>query len=350
MNKTMAALLAGLLCAGLAAVPASGQGNDSATTQIAGSGEWKTDFDKAIVPLSEIQSGGPPKDGIPAIDKPRFEPASQIDDLGKSEPVMVLRHGGEVRAYPMRIMMYHEIVNDEVAGTPVAVTYCPLCNAAIVFDRRIDGKATTFGTTGRLRNSDLVMYDRASESWWQQFTGEAIVGRHAGEVLDSLPSSTEAFGPFRKANPDAKVLIPNNPELRPYGRNPYVAYDTTRQPFLYRGDLPEGMPAMARVVVVPKEGGGEPLIVALDALQNGRFEKGGVTIRQTGTVASALDDARIEQGRAVMQILVTRGGQPAIAHETFAFVAHAFHPNVPIIGRETMKAPTSSVEHPSLRP
>ena len=351
MKKTLAPLRHGLVLAGLVFFPANGESSGSTAIQIASSAEWKTDFGKAIVPLFEIQSGGPPKDGIPAIDEPRFETASQIENLGESEPVMVLRHGSEVRAYPFRILMYHEIVNDTVAGTPVAVTYCPLCNAAIVFDRRINGEVTTFGTTGRLRNSDLVMYDRATESWWQQFTGKAIVGRHAGKVLETLPSSTEAFGPFRKANPDAKVLIPNNPDLRPYGRNPYVAYDTTRMPFLYRGNLPEGMPAMARVVVIPgSDETAPPTIVALDALENGVFEQGNSRIRQTGTVASALDDSDITNGRPVMEITVTRDGELVTAHETFAFVAHAFHPGTPIIGEDRMTAPVSSVEHPSLRP
>ncbi|MCP1199478.1 DUF3179 domain-containing protein [Notoacmeibacter sp. MSK16QG-6] len=350
MTKVALALFVGALCTASLDLSEVSAQEAAGRPTIAGLSEWTTDFGKAIVPLSEIQSGGPPKDGIPSIDEPQFEPAVQIDDVGESEPVMVLRHGGEVRAYPMQIMMYHEIVNDVVAGTPVAVTYCPLCNAAIVFDRRIDGEATTFGTTGRLRNSDLVMYDRATESWWQQFTGQAIVGRHAGKALKTLPSSTEAFGSFRKSNPSAQVLVPNDPSLRPYGRNPYVAYDTTSRPFLYRGNLPDDLPAMARVVVVPNANDEEPLIVALDALKDGRFQKNGVTIRQSGTVASALDDAAISNGRKLMQIAVERDGKPVVAHETFAFVAHAFHPDIPIMGRNRMEAPTSSVEHPSLRP
>ena len=136
--------------------------------------EWpKTDFKKTAVDFKEIISGGPPKDGIPSIDNPRFMPASKVNsqDLAPTEPVIGLTINGKSRAYPLRILTWHEIVNDELAGTPVTVTYCPLCNSTIVFDRRIDGKVLDFGTTGKLRNSDMVMYDRQTESWWQQLYG-----------------------------------------------------------------------------------------------------------------------------------------------------------------------------------
>jgi hypothetical protein len=129
--------------------------------------EWpRTDFANAAVPLHEIQSGGPPQDGIPSIDRPRFRIAAQHRGLDAQEPVIGLVVGVDARAYPLRILMWHEIVNDVVGGVPVAVTYCPLCNTSIVFDRRVDGRVLDFGTTGKLRHSDLVMYDRQTESWW----------------------------------------------------------------------------------------------------------------------------------------------------------------------------------------
>ena len=129
---------------------------------------------------------------------------------------------------PLRILIWHEIVNDEVGGTPVTVTYCPLCNSAIVFDRRVPAHVLDFGTTGKLRNSDLVMYDRQTESWWQQFTGEAIVGSLTGTELKLIPSRLEFFGEFRTRHPGGKVLIPNNPELRTTGATPMSA--TTWRP------------------------------------------------------------------------------------------------------------------------
>ena len=160
-------------------------------------GEWsKTDFDQHSVAFSEILSGGPPKDGIPAIDDPQFSPVSEVEDLGPDEPVIGLAIDGEARAYPLSILIWHEIVNDQIGETPVSVTYCPLCNSAVVFDRRVEGRVLDFGTTGKLRNSDLVMYDRQTESWWQQFLGEAIVGEMTGTVLKSIPARLEAFSVF----------------------------------------------------------------------------------------------------------------------------------------------------------
>ncbi|MEQ8193857.1 MAG: DUF3179 domain-containing (seleno)protein, partial [Rhodospirillales bacterium] len=150
--------------------------------------KWpKTDFSRTKIDLSEIISGGPPKDGIPSIDRPRFTPLGNAGNLAPTEPVIGLIVNGDARAYPLRILMWHEIVNDEVGGVPVAVTYCPLCNSAIVFKRTVQNRVLSFGTTGLLRHSDLVMYDRQTESWWQQFTGDAIVGKLTGQELQMLP-------------------------------------------------------------------------------------------------------------------------------------------------------------------
>ena len=172
--------------------------------------EWpRTDFSKHIVPFSEIKSGGPPRDGIPSIDTPRFERLDQgkaqgwIARLGEMEPVITLSINGDARAYPLRVLIWHEIVNDTVDGTSVAVTYCPLCNAALVFESLAGGQTLTFGTTGKLRNSDLVMYDRQTETWWQQFTGEAIVGMLAGRQLRLIPSRLESFARFTSPIPPA---------------------------------------------------------------------------------------------------------------------------------------------------
>jgi hypothetical protein len=217
--------------------------------------EWpRTDFSKHSVPFAGIKSGGPPKNGIPAIDAPRFErladgkTTGSSAALGDTEPVIALSIGDDARAYPLRVLIWHHIENDSVGGTPVVVTYCPLCNAALVFERVVDGRVLDFGTTGKLRNSDLVMYDRQTESWWQQFTGEAIVGAMTGRHLRLMPSRLESFDRFRQRFPQGKVLIPNNPNARNYGRNPYVGYDATGQrPFLYDGSLPAGIEPMERV-------------------------------------------------------------------------------------------------------
>lgn len=290
---------------------------------------WQTDFSRTAVSFGEILSGGPPRDGIPSIDEPRFLPAMAIEAIGASEPVIRLEVGGEVRAYPLQILMWHEIANDVIADVPVAVTYCPLCNASLVFDRRLEGQVLEFGTTGKLRNSDLVMYDRQTESWWQQFTGEAIVGELTGKTLKLVPSRIVSFSSFATKHPDAKVLVPNSPDFRDYGRNPYASYDSATVPFLFRGDLPEGIPAMARVVVVRE--GETPVIVSLDKVREDGFSLDGLEFQFEGGVASALDRSRIADGRDVGTVRVLRDGADVAHDVTFAFVAHAFHPEVPII-------------------
>ena len=202
---------------------------------------WKTDFSRHTVPYAEIRSGGVPRDGIPPIDLPRFTAPQEAKGwLGDKEPVIALQLNGEARAYPLQIMTWHEIVNDVVGGVPVAVTFCPLCNSAIVFERTLDGVVYDFGTTGKLRNSDLVMWDRQTESWWQQLSGESIVGRLSGKALELLPASIISFHDFREAFPQGEILSRSTGFSRPYGENPYVGYDDAdRPPFLLTGE-PDG--------------------------------------------------------------------------------------------------------------
>ena len=152
-----------------------------------------TDFKQSTVPITQVRSGGPGKDGIPSIEMLKFQLISS-SDLADSEPVIIVSFNGEARTYPLQILIWHEIVNDVVGGVPVAVTYCPLCNASIVFDRRLNGKTLEFGTTGNLRRSDLVMYDRQTESWFQQYDGTGLFGQLAGEVLTALPALLNQSG------------------------------------------------------------------------------------------------------------------------------------------------------------
>ncbi len=188
-----------------------------------------TDFSRHAVPLDEFEPGGPPKDGIPPIDRPHFSPVDAVDWLAADAPVIVVQLADAARAYPLEILVWHEIVNDTLAGVPIAVTFCPLCNAALVFDRRVAGETLDFGTTGWLRRSDLVMYDRLSESWWQQFTGEAVVGKMTGAKLTQVPAQIIGFADFRAAWPAGEVLTRRTGHRRRYGENPYVGYDSMRQ-------------------------------------------------------------------------------------------------------------------------
>ena len=289
--------------------------------------EWPaTDFDNMSVDPREIFSGGPPKDGIPSIDNPVFVPVSDVTDIGPTEPVISLEIDGDARAYPLRILIWHEIANDVVGGQPVAVTYCPLCNSGIVFDRVIDGQVSEFGTTGKLRRSDMVMYDRLTESWWQQFLGEAIAGELTGTVLEIFPSRMESLERFAGRYPDGKVLVPSNPRMRSYGRNPYAGYDGASWPFLYRGDYDGPVPPLARVVVVGDEAW------TLESLRNaGRIEQGDLILTWEEGQNSALDSTVIGQGRDVGNVVVQRrvnGGLEDVAHDIpFAFVFHAFVPD-----------------------
>ena len=166
---------------------------------------WDTDFTLHSVAFDEIMSGGPPRDGIPPLDSPSFVSPDDADAwLANREPVISFELNGEAKAYPLQILTWHEIVNDEVGGVPVIVTFCPLCNSAIVFDRRLDGVVLDFGTSGRLRNSDLIMWDRQTESWWQQLTGEAIIGKLTGHTLEFLPAPIVSWADFKAAHPRAR--------------------------------------------------------------------------------------------------------------------------------------------------
>nr|MBA3364849.1 DUF3179 domain-containing protein [Actinomycetota bacterium] len=162
--------------------------------------------------------------------------------------------GGEARAYPLAILMWHEIANDVLGQVPVVVTFCPLCNTALVFERELDGTVHDFGTTGNLRFSDLVMYDRQTESWWQQATGQAIVGELTGAKLTFLPAQIVSLADFEQAHPDGDVLNRDTGISRDYGQNPYVGYDTVDQnPFLFEGELDGRLPPKERVVTVGQE-------------------------------------------------------------------------------------------------
>ncbi len=244
----------GLLVASLVFVGSSWGTIGSAATTSApfDTAGWKTDFSRHSVPLTQIVSGGPPKDGIPAIDRPRFVSAAAADTwLKPQEPVILVAHGGDTRAYPLEILIWHEIVNDTLGGMPVAITFCPLCHTAIAFDRRVGTRVLDFGTTGKLRFSDLVMYDRQTESWWQQATGTAIVGELTGTQLVPLPAQIVAWDLFKRAEPAGVVLSRDTGYRRPYGQNPYLGYDDVRSsPFLYRGPKDGRLPPMERVAAV----------------------------------------------------------------------------------------------------
>ncbi len=268
---------------------------------------FSTDFSRRTVEWDEILSGGPPKDGIPAVDSPQYESIAAADEwLEDLEPVILFSHGDVARAYPLSILIWHEIVNDEVDGLPVSITFCPLCNASITFARDFDGQVLDFGTTGRLRNSDLIMYDRQTETWWQQFTGEGIVGKYAGEQLNFLSSQVISWGDFKEAHPDGDVLSrPNMP--RNYGYNPYVGYDSTSRPFLFLGTPDPRLEPAERVLGLTTET--EAIAYPFETLEEAGVVHdtfGGVdlAIFHRSGLASALDTSVISKGRDIGAVAV----------------------------------------------
>ena len=299
----VAALLLASACGG-AAVPARhGAQPPTAAPQVEQFSRdgWRTNFDRRSVPLTEIQSGGPPKDGIPALDHPKFVGVAEANGwLKPVEPVIALTVGGQSRAYPLQILIWHEIVNDSVGGVPVTVTFCPLCYTAIAFDRRAANRVLDFGTTGNLRKSDLVMYDRQTESWWQQAIGQAIVGDLTGTQLTILPASIVSWDSFRTDHPEATALSKDTGFSRSYGSNPYTGYDSANtRPFLF-DSKPDGRLAPKEHVVTVSLGG-EDVAYPYTLLKQRRVVHdtvGGtpiVVFYRSGT-SSALDGGSVADG------------------------------------------------------
>lgn len=265
----------------------------------------KTDFDNASVDFGSILSGGPPKDGIPSIDSPEFSTATDAQKwLGDDEPVIAYIDGDDARAYPLQILTYHEIVNDIVNDKPVIVTFCPLCNASIVFERTLNGEVLDFGTTGRLRNSDMIMYDRQSETWWQQFTGRGIIGKYNKTKLALLPSQIVSFSTFTTTYPDGKILNRETGHARPYGNNPYSGYDSIDNiPFLYNGPEDKRLPPMARILSLVSDDM-PSLLIETSKLEdkpvlNVNYNGQPIVIIATSSAQSALDKSRIADSRKI---------------------------------------------------
>ena len=278
-------------------------------------------FPEPLVNPSEIISGGPPPDGIPSIDEPAFISIEEANEwLVDAEPVVYLEISGEAHAYPVQVLIWHEIVNDTVGDVPVTVTYCPLCNSAVSYSREINGVTTTFGTSGRLFASALVMYDRATESLWTHFDGRAVVGVLTGEVLEPIPSPLLAWSDFKTAYPDGVVLDREaTGHSRPYGENPYGGYDDPgATPFLFRGTVDDRAVAMERVVGVALDG--EARAWTLEAISgdtakatNSTVGDSPVVIFWKGGQSSALDSAQVAGGRDVGSVGVfspTVDGRP----------------------------------------
>jgi hypothetical protein len=227
---------------------------------------WRTDFTKRTISLTEFVRILP-RDGIAPLDAPDFFIVSEAPEYARArEPVISLEISDEARAYPLAIMMQHEIVNDLVGGAPITVTFSPLCNTAIAFDRRVADQELTFGTSGTVRNSDLVVWDRQTETWWEQIPGEAVVGELTGYRLHFILAAIVAWESFATQHPDRLVVErPGNPST--YDVSPYDGYDDVdTPPLLFEGETDGRLPATARVLTI--ESDDESVAYPFDLLQS----------------------------------------------------------------------------------
>ena len=265
--------------------------------------EFDTDVSKRSINLDELIRGGPGKDGIPSIDNPTFISQSAASDwLAPNEPVIALEIGGRARAYPIQILIWHEIANDVLEGAPVAVTFCPLCYSAIVFDRRINGETHEFGVSGLLRHSDMIMYDRNTESLWQQFSGEALVGEYTGKTLTIIPSQLISFEQFRQSYPESDVMSRETGHQRRYGQNPYAGYDDVNNtPFLLnKEDLTDKLPPMEKVIGIRAGNSTKAYAYSITSekhVLHDEINDEPIVIFHVEGMASAMDNQRIDQSR-----------------------------------------------------
>ena len=310
---------------------------------------WRTDFSRHAVPLIQFQPGGPGREGIPAIDRPRLTTVRAASRwLHPREAVIEVIAGGEARAYPLQILVWHEIVNDTLGGLPVVVTYCPLCNSALAFERRLGSSTLSFGTTGNLRHYNLVMYDRQTESWWQQFDGGALVGELAGERMPALAAPLRAWREFARDHPKATVLSRHTGHSRPYGFNPYVGLDEPPRSSTECGTLAvlgsaakcpvnrdRRLPARERVVLIERDGDAVALpFGSLRRLRAARVQAGGEPLKVSWRPGQRSPFARPDGGLGKQvgsaEVRSVRTGARVPASTPFWFAVAAANPGIRI--------------------
>lgn len=291
-----------------------------------------TDFSIRSIALDEITFDGNTRDSIPPVGTPQFIPVGEalaLGQIGELEPVLSVGINGDFRAYPLRILLWHEIVNDEIGGVPVLIAYCPLCNSGLVFDRRVGDQVLEFGNTGRIRFHDMVMYDKGTESWWQQAMGEAVIGELTGTCMKPLPARQESVARFRERAPEGQLLVPENPDARQYGITPFrsmieIPPNMARNVFPY--PVPEGVNPMDKVVVVGDQGWTLPLLQSEEIIEADEF-----TLTWIAGQNSIHDAAVIAEGRDIGNVVVQRDGNDGpidVPYDVvFAFAFAAFYPN-----------------------
>jgi len=278
----------------------------------------QTDFTGAKVTPSDLIRGCPRKDCIPSIDKPRFVPARKAHWLDDDEIVFTISYKGKHRAYPQQLLNWHEIVNDKIADKYIVITFCPLCGSALAFERKVNGIITEFGVSGKLHNSDLIMYDRYEGNLWQQITGEAIVGPAArrDETLSPFPLHTATWGEWRHAYPKTKVLSRNTGFSRRYSKYPYGSYETNDE--IYFPVSPVKRDLHVKAIVYGVEIGKHSKAYPLETLK-----KHPVINDQIG--GTPIQIRRHKSGTVVVTNLNTK--KEIIPFRLFWFAWAAFHPD-----------------------
>jgi hypothetical protein len=273
------------------------------------------DLSNATVPQKELVPGGPPRDGIPSIDHPRFVRRSQVDFLQDDDRVLSLEIENEVRAYPLRILAWHEVVNDQIGEHAIAVTYCPLAGAGLVFDRRVNGRTLSFGVSGLLYQSDLTMYDRETESLWPQVGMKAVSGPQVGAQLRWLPSQGMTWRAWREAYPDGKVLSAETGYARDYGGNAYAGYERSSETMFpvkwIRPELPKKSWVIGVIV------NGRPKAYALEDLKEPRLQD---------NVDGVQIDIAYDPAKRGAQVIDKQNGRPIPFTIVYWFAWQAFYP------------------------
>lgn len=284
---------------------------------IAGGGSFNFDPETpGYENFKKLKSGGVPRDGIPSIDKPKFESVGAADAwLASDDIVFVLEYKGEVRAYPQKILNWHEIVNDTVAGDPLAITFCPLCGSALTFDRRVNGQTLEFGVSGLLHNNDLVMYDRETETLWQQITGEALVGELFGKRLRQVPTSGMRWSDFKSQFLNGQVLSRDTGFSRDYERDPYSGYEADPNPlFPVEGGVDQTI--HPKTVVYGVEAGGSFKAYPLE-----KIEEDGTIKDRVGGIS-----VEVSYNNGNVEVKNTDTGEELSATRLFWFAWKAFRP------------------------
>lgn len=295
------------------------------------------DLSGALIPVNEILHGGPGRDGIPSIDEPRFIAAADAAFLAPDDPVLGLSIAGETRAYPIRILNWHEIVNDRIDGRAIVVSYCPLCGTGTVFSAEFDGAESRFGVSGLLYNSDLLLYDEQTESLWSQIMGQAISGPLKGHELALLPVNHTTWAAWSKQHPETQVLSTDTGYSRDYDRSPYGDYDIDRARFFPVSHESRRFHPKERVIGLEIEG--QYKAYAFEQLPDG---EGRITDRFAGQQITLEFNTPARSGT-----VYAADGRVIPTINSFWFAWYGFHPDTAIYERKPGQQPDNSNPTPS---